>query len=91
MLKHELISAVAAKSGQTKEQVRATLDATRDVVLEAVAKREPVFFIGLGKIDVITKPGKVHSNIRSGVATVDPAKNIVAFAASSGLQKLVNA
>lgn len=48
MNKAEFIDAVADKAGLTKKDAKAAVDATLDVITEALAKKDSIAFVGFG-------------------------------------------
>ena len=52
MNKTELIAAIAAKTGETKKDAEATLNAFVDVVTDSLVKGDKVQLVGFGSFEV---------------------------------------
>lgn len=87
MLKHELIEAVANKSGQHRDTVRGVLEAINSTVLDEISKGGDVMLAGLGKIYCTQRGPRKARNIRTGEDVVVPARRCAAFRPSTGLQQ----
>ncbi len=82
MNKSELIAAIAAKSGLTKADATRALDATIDVVKDAIAKEDSVSLVGFGTFELRKRAARVGRNPRSGKTIDIPASTSLAFRAS---------
>lgn len=63
MNKSDLIAAIAAKTGETKKDAEATVNAFIDVVTESLAKGEKVQLVGFGSFEVrkrAARKGETH-------------------------------
>ena len=69
MTKSEVYKAIAEKTGLTRKDVVAVLDATTDVMVKEVKKKGSFNFIGLMKMTLVKKPavrgGKLVRNPQS--------------------------
>ena len=91
MKKHELINAVAFETGAAARIVRDVLNATCEVVCNALARGDSVHLIGLGKIRPVSKGERVARNIHTGESVIVPPRKGVHFSPSTGLNRSVNA
>ena len=62
MNKSELIAAIAAKTGETKKDAEATLNAFIDVVTEALVKGDKVQLVGFGSFEVRKRAARKGRN-----------------------------
>lgn len=90
MNKQELIAAVAKESGQLAGTVRSVLNATDQVVRNAVGSGDEVFLFGLGKIFTKRRGKTVASNFGKSAPVVVPERNTVQFQPSAGLKQAAN-
>ena len=90
MLKKDLINAVSCRAALPKTMVRAVLDATGEVSCLALQNGQEVMLLGLGKLSLSRRGPKKARNLKTGETIMVPARNAVAFAAATGLTKLVN-
>jgi DNA-binding protein HU-beta len=88
--KSQLIDAVAAKSGLTKAAVTAMVNATTEVVQEAVAAGDTVQITGFGSFERRFREGGERRNPRGGTVLVE-SKHVPAFRAGEGFRKTVAA
>ena len=62
MNKTELIAAIAAKTGETKKDAEATLNAFVNVVSETLAKGDKVQLVGFGSFEVRKRAARKGRN-----------------------------
>ena len=62
MNKSELIAAVAAKTGETKKNAEASLDAFVDVITESLIKGDKVQLVGFGSFEVRKRAARKGRN-----------------------------
>ena len=62
MNKSELIAAIAAKTGETKKDAEATLNAFVDVVTNALVKGDKVQLVGFGTFEVRKRAARKGRN-----------------------------
>ena len=62
MNKSDLIAAMAAKTGSTKKDAEATLNAFVDVVTEALVKGDKVQLVGFGSFEVRKRAARKGRN-----------------------------
>ena len=90
MNKKELIDAIAEKANVSKKEAGEVLDATLDVIKEAVAKDDKVQLIGFGTFSVKTRGERVARNPRTGENIKVEACKRPVFTASAPMKKAVN-
>ncbi len=90
MNKSELIAAIAAKTGDTKKDAEATLNAFISVVTEALAKGEKVQLVGFGSFEVRKRAARKGRNPQTKEEIKIPASKAPVFKAGKALKELVN-
>lgn len=90
MNKSDLIAAMAAKTGSTKKDAEATLNAFVDVVTEALVKGDKVQLVGFGSFEVRKKAARKGRNPQTKEEIKIPASKAPVFKAGKALKDLVN-
>lgn len=90
MNKSELIAAIAAKTGETKKDAEATLNAFIDVVTEALTKGDKVQLVGFGSFEVRKRAARKGRNPQTKEEIKIPASKAPVFKAGKALKELVN-
>ena len=90
MNKTELIAAIAAKTGETKKDAEATLNAFVNVVSETLAKGDKVQLVGFGSFEVRKRAARKGRNPQTKEEIKIPASKAPAFKAGKALKDLVN-
>ena len=90
MNKSELIAAIAAKTGDTKKDAEATLNAFIDVVTEALVKGDKVQLVGFGSFEVRKRAARKGRNPQTKEEIKIPASKAPVFKAGKALKDLVN-
>ena len=90
MNKTELIAAIAAKTGETKKDAEATLNAFVNVVSETLAKGDKVQLVGFGSFEVRKKAARKGRNPQTKEEIKIPASKAPVFKAGKALKDLVN-
>ncbi len=91
MNKAELIAAVAEKTGFTKKDAEGAVNATMDVIEEALKKDEKVQLIGFGTFEVRHRKARTGRNPRKPGETIKiPASKAPVFKAGKALKDSVN-
>lgn len=86
MSKTELIAAMAEKSGLSKKDAGAALDAMLDSVKESLAKGEAVQIIGFGTFDVSERAARTGRNPQTGEEMEIAASKSVKFKSGKALK-----
>ena len=87
--KADLIDGVAPKSGLTKKDATAAVEALFEVVTETLADGERVQVIGFGSFEVRDRAARKGRNPQTGEEIEIPATKVPAFKAGKGLKDSV--
>ena len=90
MNKTELINAISEKSGLTKKDSEAALNATLKSIEEALVKGDKISLIGFGTFDVRKRAAREGKNPQTGAKIKIAASKAPAFKAGSSLKNAVN-
>lgn len=91
MNQSELISKVAAISGESRKAVEAVLKTTADVIGATLGEGDEVALPGLGKLSVAHSAARTGRNPKTGEAIQIPAKQKPHFSAAKALKDAVAA
>ena len=89
MNKTELISAVAEKSGASKKDAEKVVNATFDVITEALSKGDKVALIGFGNFEVRERAAREGKNPQTGEKIKIAACKVPGFKAGKALKEAV--
>ena len=87
--KAEFVDKVAAKSGLSKKDAGAAVDAVIDSIEESLRSGDEVSFTGFGKFHVANRGAREGRNPRTGETMTIAASRVPRFTAGSGLKKAV--
>lgn len=90
MNKTELIDSMAAKTGLTKKNAEAALNAFVEAVSEELTKGEKVSLVGFGTFEVSERAAREGRNPRSGEVMHIAASKAPKFKAGKALKDIVN-
>ena len=90
MNKAELVAAVAAKTGDTKKNAEACVNAFVDVVTGALVKGDKVQLVGFGSFEVRKRAARKGRNPQTKEEIKIPASKAPVFKAGKALKDLVN-
>ena len=90
MNKTELVSAIAEKSGLSKDQATTALNAFEAVVTDELKAGGSVALVGFGAFSVKTREARTGRNPKTGEALQIAASNAVTFKAGLKLKEAVN-
>ena len=90
MNKSELIAAIAAKTGETKKDAEAALNAFVSVVTESLVKGDKVQLVGFGSFEVRKRAARKGRNPQTKEEIKIPASKAPVFKAGKALKELVN-
>ena len=90
MNKSELIAAIAAKTGETKKNAEATVNAFIDVVTETLVKGDKVQLVGFGSFEVKKRAARKGRNPQTKEEIKIPASKAPVFKAGKALKTSVN-
>lgn len=89
MTKHDLIRAIAARTGEKISTVEAVIASLNDVVHENAAAKEETT-LGFGKIKTVEKAARIGRNPRTGEAKEIAARTTIKFTAHKYLKDAAN-
>jgi DNA-binding protein HU-beta len=87
--KAEFVDKVAAKSGLSKKDAGAAVDAVIDSIEDSLRAGDEVSFTGFGKFHVANRGAREGRNPRTGETMTIAASKVPRFTAGSGLKKAV--
>lgn len=91
MNKAELVANMATKSGLTKKDAEASLNAFMKSVEEALVSEEKVQLVGFGTFEVRQRAARQGRNPRDPKQVIEiPASKAPVFKAGKGLKEIVN-
>ena len=91
MNKSDLIAAIAAKTGSTKKDAEATLNAFVDVVTDSLVKGDKVQLVGFGSFEVRKRAARKGRNPQTKEEIKIPASKAPVLKAGKALKDAVNA
>ena len=89
MKKADLVAKIAEKSGLSKKDAEAALNAFNEVVAQALVDGDEVPLQGLGKFEVRERAARKGINPATKVQIDIPATRVPAFKASTSLKALL--
>ena len=90
MNKSDLIAAVAAKTGETKKNAEASINALIDVIAESLKDGEKIQVVGFGSFEVRERAERKGRNPQTGKEMKIAAKKTPVFKAGKALKDAVN-
>ena len=90
MNKSDLIAAIAAKTGSTKKDAEASLNAFVEAVTETLVKGDKVQLVGFGSFEVRKRAARKGRNPQTKEEIKIPASKAPVFKAGKALKDLVN-
>ncbi|WP_024789061.1 MULTISPECIES: HU family DNA-binding protein [unclassified Lebetimonas] len=90
MKKSELIAAVAEKTGLSKKDTNAVIDATIQTIEEALKAGKKVSFIGFGSFESVTRAPRTARVPGTGKEIKIPETKSVKFKVGKKLKELLN-
>ena len=90
MNKSDLIAAVAAKTGETKKNAEASINALIDVIAESLKDGEKIQVVGFGSFEVRERAERKGRNPQTGKEMKIAAKKPPVFKAGKALKDAVN-
>ena len=90
MNKAELIEAIVAKSGLSKKDAEAALNAMTEAVAQALKAGDKVALVGFGTFEVKERAARSGRNPKTGETIQIAASKHPAFAAGKALKDAVN-
>ena len=90
MNKNELVSAVAQKAGLTKADAKKAIDATTEVIADALKAGDKIALIGFGTFSVAERGERKGVNPATGAQITIPAKKSAKFKGGKELTDSLN-
>ncbi len=90
MNKTQLVELIATKTGLSKHQAHAALDAVVEAISDVLIQGETVSLVGFGTFKVSHRAPRVGRNPRTGDVIQIEATNCPVFAPSEKLKEAVN-
>ena len=90
MNKSDLIAAIAAKTGDTKKNAEASVNAFVEVVTKALVKGDKVQLVGFGSFEVRKRAARKGRNPQTKEEIKIPASKAPVFKAGKALKDVVN-
>lgn len=90
MNKSDLVAAIATKTGATKKDAEASLNAFTDVVTESLVKGDKIQLVGFGSFEVRKRAARKGRNPQTKEEIKIPASKAPVFKAGKALKDLVN-
>jgi DNA-binding protein HU-beta len=87
--KAEFVDKVASKSGLSKKDAGAAVDAVIESIEDSLKSGDEVSFTGFGKFHVANRGAREGRNPRTGETMTIAASRVPRFTAGSGLKKAV--
>ena len=87
--KAEFVDKVASKSGLSKKDAGAAVDAVIESIEDSLKSGDEVSFTGFGKFHVAQRGAREGRNPRTGETMTIAASRVPRFTAGSGLKKAV--
>jgi DNA-binding protein HU-beta len=90
MNKGELVAAVSSKTGMTKKDSESLVEATVDVITEALKNGDKIQLVGFGSFEVKHREARVGRNPKTKEQISIPASKAPVFKAGKALKDAVN-
>ena len=89
LMKDDIISSVVDKTGLSKKDAGAAVEAFTSTVQDALKKGDSIGLIGFGTFEVRTRAARDGRNPQTGAKIKIPKKNVPAFKAGKKLKDAV--
>ena len=89
MNKQELITAAAEKTGFSKKDTEATLNAALETIAAALADNEKVQLVGFGSFEVKERAARIGRNPKTKEEIEIPASRVASFKVGKALKEAV--
>ena len=90
MNKKEMIDAIASKSNTPKSTAEAMLNATLEIIGDALKKDDKVVLVGFGSFSATKRPARTGRNPQTGADIDIPAKTVAKFKPGKALDDKLN-
>ena len=85
MTKAEFVTLFGEKTGLTKKEATAKVEAFLETLTEVLASGDEVNFTGFGKFSVKTTNERIGRNFKTGEAIIIPSKKVAKFKVGKSL------
>jgi DNA-binding protein HU-beta len=89
MNKVEFVEELAEKSGTTKAQAEKSINATLEIIRDALKKGDKVSFVGFGSFEAVARAARNGQNPQTGKKIIIPATKSPKFSAGKTLKDAV--
>lgn len=90
LTKADLVTAIAEKTGKSKAETKAFLDATIDTITDELVKGNEISLIGFANWKVVQKDARTGRNPSTGAVIDIPAQKAVKVTIGKALKDAVN-
>ncbi len=90
MNKKEMIDAIASKSNTTKDTAESMLNATLEVIGDALKNDDKIVLVGFGSFSATKRPARKGRNPQTGADIDIPAKTVAKFKPGKALDDKLN-
>ena len=90
MRKPELVDAIAAQTGLSKEKAHEVITAFTDQVSAAASRGDAISLIGFGTFNVRARQARTGRNPKTGAEITIPASRTVGFKAGKALKDAIS-
>jgi DNA-binding protein HU-beta len=89
MTKRDFVDAVAERTGMSKREAGAAVDAMLDTITDALKDGDSITFTGFGKFSTSARAARMGVNPRTGEKVHIAATTVPKFSAGSALKEVV--
>lgn len=86
LMKSDVVNSVVAKTGLSKREANAAVDALGATIIEALSNGDSVGLIGFGTFETKDRPARTGRNPQTGEPLDIPAKTVPVFKAGKRLR-----
>lgn len=90
MKTNDFLESISAKSGLSKNNVKACMDAFEETIIETIKKNESVTLFGFGCFEPRSRKERIGRSPKNQTAITIPAQKSVGFKVGKVLKKAVN-
>ena len=89
LMKSDVVNSVAEKTGLSKKDANAAVDAMSATIIDALSNGDSVGLIGFGTFETKTRSARTGRNPQTGEPLDIPEKTVPVFKAGKGLRDAV--
>ena len=86
LMKSDVVNSVVEKTGLSKQEANAAVDAVGATIIEALSNGDSVGLIGFGTFETKNRPARTGRNPQTGEPLDIPAKTVPVFKAGKRLR-----